>query len=47
MGETQKVEGFRPPCPTLLPALGGISPELDKASFIPVQLQSELPVSIG
>jgi hypothetical protein len=43
VGETQKVEGLRLPCPTLVPALGGISPEFDQTSFLRVQFQSELP----
>src|ERR1019366_7831076 len=43
VGETQKVEGLRLPFPTLLPALGGISPEFDQTSFIRVPLQSEFP----
>jgi hypothetical protein len=33
--ETQKVEGFRLPFPTLLKALGGITPELNQACRIP------------
>ena len=43
VGETQKVEGLRLPCPTLLPALGALSPEFDRTSFIRVPFQSKLP----
>src|ERR1019366_7225182 len=41
VGETQKVEGLRLPFPTLLPALGGISPEFGQTDFIRVPPQSQ------
>jgi hypothetical protein len=36
VGETQKVKGLRLPLPTLLPALRGITPELDQACLVRV-----------
>src|SRR5579863_2667067 len=43
VGETQKVKGLRLPFPTLRPALSGISPKLNQACLLRMQLQPEFP----
>jgi len=46
VSEAQKVEGLRLPFPTLLPAVGGIAPELDQSGFIratPVRTSASVP----
>ena len=42
MSETQKMERFRLPLPTLCPPYSGIAPEFNQARFLRVQLQPEL-----
>jgi len=43
VSETQKVEGFRLPCPTLPPPFRGIAPKFQQARLLRMQLQPELP----
>src|ERR1039457_901936 len=43
VSETQKVEGLRFSLATFLPALGGVTPKLNQARFLWMQLQSEFP----
>src|SRR5271165_6842714 len=46
VSETQKVEGFRLPFPTLAPPFSGITPKFNQARLLRMQLQPELPHSL-